>query len=262
MLERLPPPISSFKTLSTLPVIASLFLASAGCAVLDTPKPNHLLEDSSQSRWEDEPAPRKRKPYHKRSVEKKPRTLRELVEGFGSADNCFLRAKTNSAQNLEASWALARACVQYRGFDKLEDVLDKPWTPIIQKKWPDLAPLVVRVSALAGGRVEFDVGLCNKFGLEVTHLRATFADLEGAKGELVMFRATALRSWVHAKKTRVLLRYEGREIHASAKLPPDRFRQGSEYVVIGRLKGLLQSPNAPEGSVKLSITHAEPVRTK
>ena len=168
----------------------------------------------------------------------------------------------NATQNLEASWALAQACVQYRNFDRLEDFLDRPWTPIIRRQWPKAVSLLTKISALAGGRVELDVGLCSKFGLEITHFRETFSDIEGAIDELVMFRGTVLRSWVVNGKTRVLLRYEGREIFASTTILPHLFKSPVEYVVVGRLKGVQLNKNSADDSLKISLIHAEPVRSR
>ena len=262
MLERLPPPIFPSQKFSHILASSSLMLLVAGCALMGPSKPHDMLQETSQNRWEDDPTPRKRTRYKKRRVEKKPRTLKELAEGFDSADACFRRAKTNAQQNLEASWALAQACVQYQNFDNLEEFLSQPWTPVIQKKWPKVLALVTKISASTGGQVEFDVGLCNKFGLELVHFRETFTDIEGAKGELVMFRATALSSWVKSGKTRVLLRYEDREILAMTHIPPHRFRASSDYVVVGRLDGMRQGPKAPDNSLKISMIHAESVRVK
>ncbi|MEE2902277.1 MAG: hypothetical protein VYC39_08105 [Myxococcota bacterium] len=193
---------------------------------------------------------------------KKPRTLKELANGFQSADECFRKARMNATQNLEASWALAQACVQYRKFDQLADFLDRPWTPIIRRQWPRAVSLVTKISALAGGRVELDVGLCSKFGLEITHFRETFSDIEGAIDELVMFRGTVLRSWVVAGKTRVLLRYEGRQIIGSTNLLPHLLKSSVDYVVAGRLKGVQLSENSEDDALKISLIHAEPVLAK
>jgi len=262
MLERLPPPQFSLNLCLKYLASCLVCLSYIGCALGRPSKQPDLLSDSVHNRWEDDPVARKRRPYEKRKLGKKPSTLKELSNGFQSPDECFRRARTNAAQNLEASWALAQACVQHRNFDKLEDFLDRPWTPIIRGQWPKAVSLVTKISALAGGRVELDVGLCNKFGLEITHFRETFRDIEGAMDELVMFRGTVLRSWVVAGKTRVLLRYEGREIFGSTTILPHLFKSSEDYVFVGHLKGVQRSKKWPDESLKISLIHAEPVRIK
>lgn len=215
-------------------------LLSSSCSLLGTSNDQSILSDNNKLGWESDPKRRRRAPYKKRTLIDKKQSLQTLVKGFSTAEECYRRAKDNSTTNLEASWALVRACIQYRGYSKLDEILDEPWLKIHKLDWQKSAQIVAQISAMRGGHVELDVGICTRLGFEIRNLEELLRDAEGEKNTLTLFRGKLTKFSKKAGSFRLIIRNDETDISASINESAFRPQLGQEYVFLGIFNGLRQ----------------------
>jgi len=230
--------------LTKLGVLVVFILSSSSCASLTRTDDASMLDDRQQAGWETDPKRRRRAPHKKRKLIDKRQTLQTLVKQFSSPEECYRKAESNSAANLESSWALVRACIDYRGFDKLEVVLEEPWIQIHRQNWSKSAELVAQLVAMRGGNVTLDVGICTRLGFELRELDDVLRDPEGEKNTLTMFRAKLTSSRRKAGGLKLLLRTETHDV--SAKIASNKItaKTSQEYVFLGVFKRVSAAKNA------------------
>ena len=213
-------------------------VANFACTLPKSTGDQSLLAGPVDGSWETEPKRRKRAPYKSRKLINKRQSLEELVRGFSTSQECYNQAKLNSASNLKASWALVMACIEYRSYDQLEEILDEPWLRIHQSNWANSAKLVARLSAMRGGNVEFDVGVCNRLGFDLRNLGDLLRDVEGEKNTLTLFRGKLRHFAKRSGKLHLFLSNNDGDIYGVYASQALQLKSGTEYVLLGMFRGV------------------------
>ncbi len=241
--------------MTKLRVSVVFILSLSSCASLTGAGDLSVLDDSQEAGWEVDPKRRRRAPHKKRKLIDKHQTLQTLVKQSSSPEECYRKAESNSTANLESSWALVRACIDYRGFDKLEAVLEEPWIQIHRQNWSKSAELVTQLVAMRGGNVKLDVGICTRLGFELRELDDVLRDPEGEKNTLTMFRAKLTSFRRKANDLKLVLRTETHDV--SAKIPSSKItaKASQEYVFLGVFRRVSEAKNA--GRFNDEIVHID-----